>query len=238
MMRLAPGRLAAVLVLAFVLGLLVAGTPVPWAENSAAPPPTQILLTWAGNPANSISIQWRTSPSVTSGAAAYVRRADSVDTASVPWKFVYADCRTIAQAMNWHTARLAGLQPSTEYFYVVGDGRREGWSEPRLFRTGPATPERFCFMYMGDAQKMIHCFEQVLELEPTNGAGHYHMAVGLHSLGNTKKARMHLATAVGLGHSPDPAFVKALEQEESPSPVHVLEVGPDPEGQGDEIKKN
>jgi hypothetical protein len=186
MTRSPPRRLLAILLLAFVLGLLVAGTPIAWPENSAAPPPEQILLTWAGDPAKSISIQWRTSPSVTAGAAAYVRRADSVDTASVPWKFVYADCRTIAQAMNWHTARLAGLQPSTDYFYVVGDGRREGWSEPRLFRTGPAAAERFCFVYMGDAQEGMASWGvlQRAALQRRPDARFFIMAGDLVDLGN------------------------------------------------------
>ncbi len=188
--------LLAVLLLGVVLGLWPAGTPsglpaghpaaVHWVGSPAAPPPEQILLTWAGNPANSISIQWRTSPSVTAGAAAYVRRADCVDGASIPWTLVSANHRTIGQAMNWHTARLARLQPSTDYFYVVGDGQREGWSEPRIFRTGPAAAERFCFVYMGDAQEGLASWGalQKAAMQTRPDARFFIMAGDLVDLGN------------------------------------------------------
>jgi len=87
------------------------------------------------------------------------------------------------------------------------------------------------YMYLGEAEKMIGCFERVLELEPDNGAGHYHLAVGFQDIGKTGPARVYLARAIGLGYSPEPSFVKALEQEaeNSGSPVQILEVGPEPE---------
>jgi hypothetical protein len=93
-------------------------------------------------------------------------------------------------------------------------------------------------MYLGEARKMVRCFERVLELEPNNASGHYHMAVGLYALGQEGEARTYLAKALGLGHSPDPSFIRALETKETPGPVHVLEVGPDPEGQDDDDKES
>lgn len=87
------------------------------------------------------------------------------------------------------------------------------------------------YMYQGDAEKMLASFEKVLELEPGNAAGHYHIAVALQSLGQGEGAESFLAKAIGLGYSPDPSFVKALEQDaaKGPSPVQIMEVGPDPE---------
>jgi tetratricopeptide (TPR) repeat protein len=93
-------------------------------------------------------------------------------------------------------------------------------------------------MYLGAAEEMVSCLKKVLELEPDNALGHYHMAVGLHALGQEDEARTYLAKAVGLGHSPDPSFVKVLEQKDAPGPVHVIEVGPGPDGQDDEDKES
>jgi superkiller protein 3 len=92
------------------------------------------------------------------------------------------------------------------------------------------------YMYLGDAEKMVACFERVLELDPGNAAGHYHLAVALQALGQSEEARTLLAKAIGLGYSPDPSFVKALEQEAEkvPSPVQILEVGPEPDHQDNE----
>jgi len=87
------------------------------------------------------------------------------------------------------------------------------------------------YMYQGDAEKMLACFEKVLELDPGNAAGHYHIAVALQSLGQGEQAVSFVAKAIALGYSPDPSFVKALEQAgaKGSSPVQVLEVGPEPE---------
>jgi hypothetical protein len=86
-------------------------------------------------------------------------------------------------------------------------------------------------MYLGDGDRMVACFEKVLELDPANPAGYYYLAVGLRELGQIGEAQTNLAKAIGLGHSPDPSFVKALEQEDkaSQSPVQILELGPRPE---------
>jgi tetratricopeptide (TPR) repeat protein len=84
------------------------------------------------------------------------------------------------------------------------------------------------YMYLGDAERMVACFEKVLDLDSANPGGHYYLAVGLRDLGQIGEARTYLAKAVGLGHSPDPSFVKALEQDEKPSQnsVQILEFGP------------
>jgi len=128
-------------------------------QYPATSQPDQIILTWAGNPANSISIQWRTSAAVGAGAVAYLPRslADSFNPAK-PF-VVKAQTQSILSSTcvndpfcNHHTARLTRLKPDTEYLYAVGDGSPEGWGQRRAFRTAPVRPAHFSFVYMGDAQ--------------------------------------------------------------------------------------
>lgn len=85
-------------------------------------------------------------------------------------------------------------------------------------------------MYAGQPEPMVACFEKVLELDPANAAGHYHLAVGYEAMGNRDKARFFFERAVGMGYSPDPSFVKVMEQKEEGSqfPLPILEVGPEP----------
>jgi tetratricopeptide (TPR) repeat protein len=106
--------------------------------------------------------------------------------------------------------------------------------EPELMRAH--FNQGLAYMYLGEAEKMLACFEKVLEIDPDSAAGHYHMAVALQALGKEARARMFLVKATGLGHSPDPSFVKALEQEaeKGPSPVQILEVGPEPDEKDNE----
>ena len=85
-------------------------------------------------------------------------------------------------------------------------------------------------MYAGEPEPMVTCFEKVVELEPGNAAGFYHLAVGYEALGDRDKARALYEKSVGMGYSPDPSFVKAMEQEtaSSQSPASVFEIGPEP----------
>ena len=58
---------------------------------------------------------------------------------------------------------------------------------------------------------MVACFRKVLELDPNNAGGHYHLAVALNAMGEKEAARLSLARATSLGYSPEPDLVKALE---------------------------
>ncbi|MCP4572630.1 MAG: tetratricopeptide repeat protein [bacterium] len=77
-------------------------------------------------------------------------------------------------------------------------------------------------LYLREADKMVSCFRRVLEIDPDHAAGQYHLAVGLLELGEVEAARAALDRAAGLGHSPAPEFLKALERKEK-------DVGKDPE---------
>lgn len=105
---------------------------------------------------------------------------------------------------------------------------------PRLMRAH--FNQGLAYMYLGDAEKMRGSFERVLELDPGNAAGHYHLAVALREIGEGQQARSFLAKAIDLGYSPEPSFVKALEQEaeKMSGPVQILEFGPEPAEEDEE----
>jgi len=81
---------------------------------------------------------------------------------------------------------------------------------------------------------MVTCFERVVELDPKNAQGHYHLAVGLLALGRAAEAQQRMMKATELGFSPEPTFMKELDKQlhdENPSPAQVFEVGPDDGGE-------
>jgi len=82
-------------------------------------------------------------------------------------------------------------------------------------------------LYLGEAVEMVECFRRVLDLDPGNPGGHYHLAVGLHAVGQTEEAKRHLAVAIELGFHPEPDFLKAIEKA-SGDAVPTLEIGGSP----------
>lgn len=111
----------------------------------------QVVLTWAGDPATTQSIQWRTA---TGSARTRLRYAAD---GAAGWTVVDAvgvelatpDVANDPRVMR-HTVALDGLEPATTYRYAIGDGAT--WGEERRFSTAPDRPRPFSFIYMGDAQ--------------------------------------------------------------------------------------
>ena len=69
-----------------------------------------------------------------------------------------------------------------------------------------------CHLYLGNAAAMVACFRHVIELDPSNGAAHHHLAAGLNALGERVAANAALKRAAALGFSPDPALLKDIEK--------------------------
>ncbi len=130
------------------------------AHSPAGPPevgapdqqPSRIILGFAGNPATSLAVTWRTSGVVSSAAAQIA--ADSPATIPEGVATTNASSAKVELAGGGsayhHTARFDGLRPGTRYVYRVGDGTV--WSQWVGVRTADATPEPFRFLYLGDAQ--------------------------------------------------------------------------------------
>lgn len=117
--------------------------------------PDRILLTWAGDPAHTQNVSWRTSTGVLHSFVEY-----AVETGGP--NFVDSSVRIEAATQAFesdlgtyhiHTARMAALAPATRYSYRVGDG--VNWSEWFQFTTAGTEPKPFSFIYFGDAQNDI-----------------------------------------------------------------------------------
>lgn len=92
-------------------------------------------------------------------------------------------------------------------------------------RTRPYYNQGLGYLYLGEAEPMLECFETVVEREPDNGGGHYYKAVALHGLKRSDEARVSLNRAMALGFKAEPDFLKALGKE-ADGDVPVMEVGP------------
>lgn len=120
------------------------------------PVPDRILLTWAGDPATTAAVTWRTDRSVAAGMAQiavaedgplFVKKAQKVQAAT-------EKLEVTPGASHVHSARFTGLQPNTQYVYRVGDGAN--WSDWNQFRTAASGPAPVEFIYVGDAQNDIY----------------------------------------------------------------------------------
>ncbi|HOH31543.1 MAG TPA: metallophosphoesterase family protein, partial [Candidatus Hydrogenedentes bacterium] len=126
--------------------------------------PEQICLTWNGDPATSMTIQWRSSPEVDDGILQFREstKTDMSVTEVIPNKLQLTDSGTRNDPVNNRfSVVLNNLTPETSYDYRVAcDG---AFSEWRAFTTAPFPAQSFSFVYMGDPQvgldtwgKLVH----------------------------------------------------------------------------------
>jgi 3',5'-cyclic AMP phosphodiesterase CpdA len=134
-----------------------AGQPTPYADKLAHAPrplPDRIVLTWAGDPATTQAVTWRTDPSSASAVAEIAIANDhgySLKPVTVPART--EDFTSDLSAARYHSVAFTELQSDTLYAYRVGDG--VNWSEWFHFRTASREPRPFTFVYFGDAQNDI-----------------------------------------------------------------------------------
>jgi hypothetical protein len=138
---------------------LVFAAAVSLRSAAVEPPgstPTRIILTWAGDPAHTQSVTWRTDAPLPAPQAqiaklaanpGFEKNANTVAGTSA------TDDLGRGRTAGRYAARFEGLDPDTKYCYRVGDGRT--WSEWNVFRTASSRPEPFRFLYFGDAQNSI-----------------------------------------------------------------------------------
>jgi hypothetical protein len=117
--------------------------------------PDRIILTWAGDPATTQAVTWRTSTEVQK-AWAEIAVAEAGPEFSKKGAAVHAvtqPLKTDLGEAHYHSVKFEKLAPATKYAYRVGDG--ENWSEWFHFSTASQRPEPFSFFYFGDAQNDI-----------------------------------------------------------------------------------
>jgi acid phosphatase type 7 len=153
---LAPFTLA-LLTLTFAGGLSAQNTLVPDGMPRYEPTgfPDRIILTFAGDPASSQAVTWRTGPSVTEAVAEIAVAGDSPGL-HLHARRVRGETRAL-EAENGlahhHSVSFTGLRPNTLYAYRVGG--QGTWSEWFQFRTASQTFTPFSFLYFGDAQNAV-----------------------------------------------------------------------------------
>jgi len=83
-------------------------------------------------------------------------------------------------------------------------------------------------LYLKQPEAMEKCFRRVLEIEPDNAAGEYHLAVALLALDRLEEAQRYLHQASAKGYAPQAEFVKAIERRTQSAPTTEIELGEDP----------
>src|SRR5271169_6710794 len=146
--QLAPGP--------FLLSLAARGSAAPPVPTPQGAVPTRIVLTWAGDPARTQAVTWRTELAAAAPQAQVAKfvpdpkfEPSASTTRATFEKDDLGDGRTAAH----YAAKFEGLEPNTSYCYRVGDG--QVWSEWNAFRTASTKPEPFRFLYVGDEQNSI-----------------------------------------------------------------------------------
>lgn len=120
------------------------------AQTGATAAPDHVHLTWTGNPATTMTINWRTDSTTRAGVVQYARGAALPATAPR----LAATSRIFSNdlgSVTLHVAKLTKLAPDTQYSYRVGDGMGN-WSSAYTFTTAPLQTSKFKFLVFGDSQ--------------------------------------------------------------------------------------
>ena len=128
--------------------------------------PDQLCLTWAGDPATTQAIQWRTAATVEDGVVQYRLETAGEETATeVPAVQTDSVDRLVENdpENNRFTAKLEGLTPATAYAYRAGSKAKNLWSAWTPFTTAPTEATPFSFVYMGDVQVGFDYWETIVQ---------------------------------------------------------------------------
>ena len=124
--------------------------------------PDRITLTWAEDPASSLSVSWRTDTSVTAPvaeiapatpASSFYTNARTVQATTHPLDIAGVDPDSVHAPYHYHSVTFSNLGADSTYAYRVGDGTH--WSEWFHAMTASDQAEPFSFIYLGDAQNNL-----------------------------------------------------------------------------------
>ncbi|MEM7478657.1 MAG: metallophosphoesterase family protein, partial [Planctomycetota bacterium] len=118
--------------------------------------PDRMILTISGDPRTTQSVTWRTSIDVARGLVEIAPADGSPSFTKKAEQFVASTelLESNLSKANYHSFTFKKLKPGTVYAYRVGD---EGgnWTEWCQFKTASDKPEKFSFVYFGDAQNNV-----------------------------------------------------------------------------------
>jgi hypothetical protein len=142
-----------------IITLLSSGVLTKLSAQNFSPTqyPDRVILTWAGDPATSQTVNWRTDTTIMASKAQI--KAEDANPALEKAITSYDASSTVLNGRNnyetakYHHVTFTNLKPATVYAYRVGSG--EHWSEWFQFTTASAKNEPFSFIYLGDAQNDI-----------------------------------------------------------------------------------
>lgn len=121
-------------------------------DTGATAMPDHVTLTWTGDTASTMTITWRTDPSVTSGVVQY-QKGRKLSKGVKQMKAAVREIITDLGATRQFVCTLSNLSPNSEYSYRVGDGER--WSDQASFSTAGKKMRSFKFLVFGDSQSPV-----------------------------------------------------------------------------------
>lgn len=143
-----------VALLSLASALTIQTQPLP---SSADTIPVRVILTWAGDPATTAAVTWRTNKPTEKPALAQIAVASANPSFTTTAANFPAETQPVTLAegpeVNYHTVKFENLSPDTRYSYRVGDGTT--WSEWFDFKTASNEAKPFTFIYFGDAQNDV-----------------------------------------------------------------------------------
>lgn len=127
--------------------------------------PDHVVLTWSDDPTVTQTVQWRAAVEVTGGQVKFQRADGTGEEQLLEAEMTVLEDKFLINDPVCHrfTATMRGLEPDTEYRYVVGHGPDGHWTEWATFRTAPAKEQPFKFVYMGDAQNGLDQWGRLLK---------------------------------------------------------------------------
>lgn len=129
--------------------------PTAALNSSPTARPDHIILTWAGDPATSQAVTWRTNSAVGHAWAEIALETPGPDCHKDARRLEAETTRlrTRQRREHYHSVQFTDLEPNTLYVYRVGSIK--GASEWFQFRTASGRERPFKFIYFGDAQSNI-----------------------------------------------------------------------------------
>lgn len=116
--------------------------------SGAAPRPRNLHLTFAGDPAMSVVIQWSTDAATAGSEVRFGESAAALDRVARGFSFTYAG----ASGRRQHEVHLCGLSPGRTYYYDAGGSAVGGRSARYRFVTAPSAPTAVRAIVAGDSR--------------------------------------------------------------------------------------